>query len=248
MPVTGFFGFDDVRAYAESHDEVLGLVLFGSRGREVGVDERSDWDILLVARDEAAAAALRERFPSRHGSPVEVFVETLPTLVEAGALGSADEWRRYLYAHLTPLVDRTGGELQSVLDAKEQVPEDARETRAAGAVDAFVNAVYRARRYGTRLDAAEAASLLLDAVFALAGRIRPYNKYLAWELEHHALDGWPAGETLSLVERLLAGEDAALTDAFRQVELRARAAGLGRVIDGWEPDVPWLRGDAGFRA
>lgn len=248
MPVTGSFSFEDVRAYAEANGKVLGLVLFGSRGRGIGVDEWSDWDVVLVARDDETARALRERFPSEHGAPVEVFVETLGSLDRAGELGGADEWRRYLYAHLTPLVDRTNGELQRVLDAKEVVPEDVHESRAAAAVDAFVNALYRARRYGLRLDAAECAPLLLNAAFALAGRIRPYNKYLAWELEHHPLDGWPLRETLALVDDLLAGEERALVDAFRRVEGQARAAGLGHVIDSWEPDVPWLRGDRGYRA
>lgn len=31
--------------------------------------------------------------------------------------------------------------------------------------------------------------------------------------------------------------------AFRAVEAAARAAGLGAVVDGREPDVLWLRGD-----
>jgi hypothetical protein len=30
---------------------------------------------------------------------------------------------------------------------------------------------------------------------------------------------------------------------FRDVEVLARRHGLGDVIDGWEPDVGWLRGD-----
>jgi hypothetical protein len=30
---------------------------------------------------------------------------------------------------------------------------------------------------------------------------------------------------------------------FRAVERHARERGLGGVIDGWEPDVAWLRGE-----
>jgi len=29
---------------------------------------------------------------------------------------------------------------------------------------------------------------LLDVVFTLAGRVRPFNKYLPWELAEHPLD------------------------------------------------------------
>jgi hypothetical protein len=97
-----------------------------------GVDDRSDWDVAVIVTDEVSATRVRERFPSQHGSRVEVFVHTLDQFRELGAFGRSDEWQRYLYAHLTPVVDRTGGELQSILDAKELLPDGLREERAQG--------------------------------------------------------------------------------------------------------------------
>ena len=37
-------------------------------------------------------------------------------------------------------------------------------------------------------------------------RVRPYNKYLAWELRHHPLAGWTADELLPLLDRVLSGD------------------------------------------
>jgi hypothetical protein len=34
---------------------------------------------------------------------------------------------------------------------------------------------------------------------------------------------------------------------FADLERAARRRGVGEVIDGWEPDVAWLRGDAEHR-
>jgi len=48
-----------------------------------------------------------------------------------------------------------------------------------------------------------------------------------------------------LVERL--AEDSSidrLRDAFRMLERAARSTGYGAIVDGWEPDVAWLRGQA----
>lgn len=36
--------------------------------------------------------------------------------------------------------------------------------------------------------------------------------------------------------------------ALEIVERLARASGYAEVIDGWEPDVPWLRGEADYRS
>lgn len=45
------------------------------------------------------------------------------------------------------------------------------------------------------------------------------------------------------LERIVrTGDCAAQREQFRAVEELARELGFGGVIDGWEPDVAWLRG------
>ncbi|MGH3008897.1 MAG: hypothetical protein ACRDLM_05750 [Gaiellaceae bacterium] len=115
------------------------------------------------------------------------------------------------------------------------------------ALDGYINQTYRSLRYGTRLDAVEAIPHALRTIFALGDRVRPYNKYLEWELRHHPLEGWTADDLLPLLDRVLTGEPEAQHELFDQIEPLARREGLGDVVDGWEPDVAWLRGEAGYR-
>ena len=51
-----------------------------------------------------------------------------------------------------------------------------------------------------------------------------------------------------LVDRVHTGEPEAQRELFKRVEPLARRAGFGNVVDGWEPDLDWLRGTAGHRA
>jgi hypothetical protein len=65
-------------------------------------------------------------------------------------------------------------------------------------LDAYINQLYRcvkSRRDGVAdaalLDEMESPPWLLETVFALHGRLRPYNRYLRWELENFPLpDNW----------------------------------------------------------
>lgn len=99
------------------------------------------------------------------------------------------------------------------------------------------------------MDAAESIPPLLTAIFALEQRIRPFNKYLEWEVREHPLSDlrWRADALLPRVDRIAAGDAVEQHAMFRDVEAAARDRGLGAVIDGWEPDVAALRGDTAAR-
>jgi hypothetical protein len=121
---------------------------------------------------------------------------------------------------------------------------------AAGPLDAYVNSYYRSAKnarlgleLASLLDGQESIPWFLEFLFAVHGRVRPYNKWLAWELQHHPLP--PARNRLLLgrLERIArTGELAEQQALFREAERLARAHGLGATIDAWEPDVDLLRG------
>jgi hypothetical protein len=234
--------FEDLLAVARERDEVLGLYVFGSRGRDFMVDERSDWDVCVVLSDHDAREAFDAEFPYEHGAQIEIVTWTLDEL-----RSDASEHGRYARAHARIELDKTG-ELAAVLAGMESLPDGTRDTVVREALDGYINQMYRSLRYGTTLDAIESIPYALRTIFALEDRVRPYNKYLEWELRHHPLADWDADEFLPLLDRLLTGEPSSQHELFNRMEQLARREGFGDVVDGWEPDVEWLRGEGEYRA
>ncbi|WP_162872702.1 nucleotidyltransferase domain-containing protein [Austwickia chelonae] len=86
-----------------------------------------------------------------------------------------------------------------------------------------------------RLDAAENLPWALRLMFAVQGRPRPTNRYLAWELEYHPLTtpAWQSEWVLGIVEALRCdGSPAAQRELFAAMEPPLRALGFGGVLDG----------------
>jgi hypothetical protein len=235
--------FDDLLEVARSRDEVIGLYVFGSRGRNFMVDERSDWDVCVVLESREACEEFEREFPFAHGSRVEIVTATLDEM-----RGNRSEHGRYAAAHADVVLDKTAGELTRVVTEQESLPDGSRDAIVREALDDYINQTYRSLRYGTRLDAMEAVPPALRTIFALENRVRPYNKYLEWELRQHPVEAWTADELLPLLDRVLVGEPAAQHELFRRIEEPARREGFGDVVDGWEPDVAWLRGQGEYRA
>jgi predicted nucleotidyltransferase len=234
--------FEDVLALLRERDDVAGAYLFGSRGRDVGVDARSDWDLCVVLSDDAARDRFRAELPYVHGAVVELVSTTLD-----GLRANISEHGRYAAAHAEVVLDRTSGELARLVEEQEALPAGTRDSVVRESLDDYANSTYRSLRYGTALDALEAIPYALRAIFALAGRVRPYNKYLEWELRNHPLPGCDADELLALIDAVATGGAAAQHALFRWLEAKARAHGFGAALDEWQPDLEWLRGDAGYR-
>lgn len=238
--------FRELVEFARSSDDVLGLYLFGSRAFDDDRrDDRSDYDVGVLVRD-GAVEAFDRRWPSRHGDLVEIFRFTRAELEQHGEYGSATAWARPLFLWVDVLLDKTG-ELTPLVAAKRTVPPEAHSALVANALGAYVNSTYRFLRYGTRLDAVESVAPLLTAAFALEGRVRPFNKHLERELAERPLGSFDGPRLLARIDDLLAGDEAAARSLFGGVERAARSAGFAAVLDGWEPDLAWLRGDASYR-
>jgi predicted nucleotidyltransferase len=214
---------------AAQDENVIGVVPFGSRARGAYVDDQSDWDVYVVVREH------RGDRPFRRGEPIETVELTLEELRDP-------EGQRYHLAWLEPKLDKTGEVTQALLELTRVDPAS-----AAQPLDAYVNSYYRSAKnaraglkLATLLDAQESLGWYLEFVFAVHGRLRPYNKWLEWELCEHPL---PVELDLERLERI--ARTGALEDQralFRKAEALARAHGHSATIDGWEPDVAWLRG------
>ena len=243
--------YEELVELAQRDEGILGLILTGSRGRGFAVTDESDWDVRLIVRDELRDA-YRARLATPHGSRVEVVVLTPSELEEVGTRGSSSAWDRYSYVAATIAVDSADGQIGRLIANLGALEPNEARVLAAEKLDDYVNAYYRAAKNAgagladeARLDAAESVPLLLDFLFAAHGRVRPFNRFLAWELQRRPLlgDEWKSDALMLRLGSVAAGNLAAQQQAFRDVEALARAHGLGDVLDGWEPDLDWLRGD-----
>jgi hypothetical protein len=232
---------------AEADPDVVGVVPTGSRGKGALVNAWSDHDVWVILRDAAARDRWAARHPLRHGDPVEVVSTTLAAYAERPVPRSPAAYEAYAFAHVTPLIDKLGGEIAALTEAKGRIDPAA----AAEPLDDYINYYYRSLKSArgeldveARFDAAESVGPFLEFLFGAFGRVRPFNKWLRWELEHYPLEPpWTAGDLLPRLERILDGDLEEEPRLFRDAERLARERGLGHVVDGWEPDVPWLRGD-----
>jgi predicted nucleotidyltransferase len=231
---------------------IRGVVLSGSAARGMAT-EHSDVDVYVVWAEPA------DRVTSR-SDLVDEIPTTLAELEHVAPFGSVGWWTRWSFAWAEVLRDDTGGRVadavrrQAVLSSAEQ-----RHILTEGdRLDGWINFAYRAlksdrdgRALERRLDAAESVAWLLDVVFTLAGRVRPYNKYLAWELREHPLDvpEWSAARLLPVLRRTLDGDPAALRETFAVVDREVRrhdadrgTTVLGDLIDGWGAELVLFRG------
>ncbi len=240
-------------ARAQDDPGVVGLVLSGSQAHDGMPTRHSDHDLHVVTRDDAPSA-LHELhgFRSAH---LDLVVLTLADFRLRGLPEDPQSWGRYSYVRAKVLLDRLDGTIGEILDRKRRLdPEEARRA-VDGYLDAYVNQTYRSlknHRDGRaalgHLDAAESVPFALEVIFALHRRVRPYNKFLAWELERHPLDDprWHADRLLPTLHRILADGDPNTQRAlFMTIEPAARDAGHDEILDSWGTDLDLLRGAAG---
>lgn len=220
---------DTLLAEAREDENVVGLVVHGSRGRGLHVHEGSDWDVVVVVRERTGRYDSAER-----GGELEAS--------EVTSLADLPRWMLPAITWTTPALDKTGAVAAQLAQVTRVDPATAAEP-----LDGYVNSHYRSAKnalagleLAALLDAQESIPHYLEFAFAVHGRVRPYNKWLEWELEHHPL---PVELDLGRLERI--ARTGALEDQqalFRETEALARELGHGATIDGWEPDVAFLRG------
>ena len=221
--------FDAVLERARGDANVVGVILSGSRGRGMHVTARSDWDAFVVVREPSGD------WPQERGG-LDLSELTLERLTDP------PDWARPALLWLEPALDKTGEVAEALRRATTVDPASAAEP-----LDGYVNMLYRSLKNdrlglatASLLDAQESLPWLLQFLFAVHGRVRPYNKWLEWELERHPL---AAPVDVGRLERIARTGDADEQRAqFREVEAIAREHGLGGTIDAWEPDVAFLRG------
>lgn len=240
------------RAGADQDPRVLGVVLSGSRARDGTATAHSDYDVVVVVAD-----GTEEAFAGQARRDVYLDVSAIPlSSFRTHALpGSGTEWNRYAFTHAKVLKDTPDALIAGLVTAKGRLTSDEAAGTAPRALDGFLNSVYRCLKndrddnaLAARLDAAEALPFYLTYVFALHERVRPYNKYLSWELRHHPLGTpeWAHDHLLVLLAECIgAAAPTAVRRMLNELEPHARSALHGTVLDGWGEDLIFMRGSGG---
>jgi hypothetical protein len=228
---------------------VAGLVLSGSAAREGTATPRSDLDVYVVLTQPDPARRTTQQ------PDIDLPTCTLDDLRSVPAPPNADPdgwWERYAFAHTRILLDRTDGELSRLVDRWGTLSGAESKRVLETYLDGYVNYVYRSlkstrdgRAFEAKLDAVESLPWMLAVIFAFERRIRPYNKYLSWELRTHPLERpeWHAERLLPQLEAIVARADVtAQQEVYRSIETAAHEVGLGGILDGWGDELTLLRG------
>ena len=227
---------------AEADDRCLGVILTGSAARRMAT-EHSDLDVYVILTEPI------EGVETTRTPEIDTIYLTLAELSDIPA-DPGSWYDRWSFAYARVLLDKGG--VAEAVTAQATLTDIEVAACLDHYLDAYLNFAYRSlksdregRAFERRLDAAESVRCLLWCVFAFNGRVRPYNKYLRWELAHHPLDDatWsrlPLAELLTAV--LDTGDPAAQRRLFAAVEQDARSHGLGDVVDSWGAELAVLRG------
>jgi predicted nucleotidyltransferase len=235
---------------AQADPGVVGVVVFGSRAAGPFATATSDVDCFVVLSDDAIDP---DRWHTNHGDPVEIWAISLAVFRDHALPGSQTEWNRPAFLRARVDLDRLEGEIGRIVERKRRLTAEEAAALTRTAFDDYLNSLYRAlrnleggRTLEGRLDAVESVAPLLTAAFAFEGRVRPFNKWLRFELAAEPLAEPELAGLATIADVIVASPTPdRLRDAFRRMEAVARRRGYADVVDGWEPDVAWLRGGPG---
>jgi hypothetical protein len=234
-------------AIANSDSNILGLFPTGSFGKGM-ITDKSDYDVTIIIRDKVKNE-YQVKYKGFGGVLCDLSIKTMGELKEAANWGGSMAWDRYNYAYLKTEVDKTG-KIQKLIDEKGVVPADKRGEFVSASLDGFINQVYRSvkcfrdgNKIASQLEAADGLPSLLNAIFGLEGRIKPFYKYLDWELTNRPLKKlpWPKDEFIALLLKIVqTGDLTTQQTILKTLEKSYREEGFDSLFDSWGEMLPWM--------
>jgi predicted nucleotidyltransferase len=240
--------FNELFEEAKNDPDIIGFFLGGSRAKGFET-EYSDYDIFVVVKDDKFKR-FREKYGKIKHNDIDLMVYTLDGF-KKDADWETERPYRYNYAHLKILIDKSG-QMQNYADEKGKVPEEKVESFIMTQLDAYINYVFRSLKchrsndlLAARLEAAVSIPYFFDAIFAVHDRrLRPYYKYLEWELTEFPLKKFPMKPEglLSAISRILEDADIKTQQKLLKTsEEMFRREGYGKAFDEWEEDLDWMK-------
>jgi len=241
--------FKKIFEEAKVDPNIIGFFLCGSRGKGFQT-KYSDYDTYIIVKDNVVKNYM-ERYPFRKYEGVDLVVFSYTEFKNCAPWGSSEAFGRYSSSHMKALIDKNG-KIQELLDDLAEIPKKYLSKFIAGALDAYINFLYRSLKCirdgdieAARLEAAFSIPSFLAVIFAIHnGRLRPYYKYLKWELEKHPLSKFPMKpeKIINGLMRILANADYKAQQKFLKItEQVLTKEGFGHVFKSWGDDFPWMK-------
>ncbi len=239
--------FQRLVAESKIDPNILGFFIAGSRGK--GFENKdSDYDPYMIVKDVAA-----KRYKSRYGNmkleEIHLAILSLSEFKEYASWGSPSSGDRYDFTHVRIFSDKSN--IRKIIAEKGSIPKDKQKDFINSSLDSYVNSLFRSlkclkngNKTGARLEAAKSIYPLLDAIFALESRPRPFDGYLEKELEKYPLKkfAWKRGEFIRKILLIQASADLkAQQEILKNIERLFRKEGYSKVFDGWNKDLDWIK-------
>lgn len=238
--------FNQLLEKAKTDKNIIGFFLVGSRGKGFE-SEHSDYDIVIITKDKATKKVKAE-FSKNKFENIELIVMSLSEFKKYAEWGSEFAWDRYNFWRVKALIDKTG-EVQKLINEKGAIPESERHNFIAGTLDNYINCVFRSVKcfsnnniLGARLEASASIPSLLDLIFGLENRPKPFLGYLEKELKTYPLKklSWKSKEFLKKILLVLSTADVkAQQEILKTMEKLLRKEGFGKVFDEWRGKDKW---------
>lgn len=189
---------------AKFDDRIIGVILAGGRGKGAAT-KNSDYDVFFITTDEGLNGVIKDY-------PDTEYVDSLPRSIsnfrEHAKMGSPTEYDKYSFTHISAVVDKTG-EIKKLVEEKGSLNPDIAYKIADNALGGYLNSIHRSLKHirdknllAAQLDANESITNLLIFIFANENRVRPFNKFLKWELENYPLKKLPI-QTPDFLKKIL---------------------------------------------
>ena len=229
---------------AKKDPNVLGLILFGSRGMgKEFIHIESDYDLMLIVKDK-----VKKNYGAKK---IEVPKIDLTVKSESEIKSALEEWERDTYARIKILVNKTSW-LKKHLEEISKIPKSQIEDYIKGNLDGYINYIYRSLKcwrdkneIGARLEANRTIEIFLKVAFALHDRKTvPYYKYLEKDLKNHPLNkfGISSNRLLLMIGKVIDNADVKTQQELLKISERTfRNSGYGKVFDSWGEKLSWMK-------
>lgn len=232
---------------ARKDPNIIGFFLTGSRGKGFET-ENSDYDPYMIVKD-SIAKVYKKKYGNMKFGNIHLAILSLSEFKKYASWGSHSAGDRYDFTHVKLFIDKD--KIEKLIYEKRHIPKDKQRDFINSSLDSYINSLFRSLKCiknnnnsGARLEAAKSIYPLLDAIFALELRPRPFDSYLEKELEKYPLKKlpWKAKEFFEKVLLILSSADIATQQKIlKTVEKLFRKEGYNKVFDDWGKDLDWMK-------